>query len=101
MRVEQAARMDQGEIWDKSIANVAVTTGLLGGVAVSMFSKTLAMLFGLLVSGVQVCGSAHQQKKAMNAHVRTVYGFAWIQFLTDNQNTAIRQGNRFAFGDRR
>ena len=30
-------------------------TGLLGGVAVSTFSKTLAMLFGLLVFGVQVC----------------------------------------------
>jgi len=29
--------------------------GLLGGVAVSTFSKTLAMLFGLLVFGVQVC----------------------------------------------
>ena len=28
--------------------------GLLGGVAVSMFSKTLALLFGLLVFGVQV-----------------------------------------------
>ena len=28
--------------------------GLLGGVAVSTFSKTLALLFGLLVFGVQV-----------------------------------------------
>ena len=36
-------------------ANVLVTIGLLGGVAVSTFSKTLAMLFGLLVFGVQVC----------------------------------------------
>lgn len=31
--------------------------GLLGGVAVSTFSKTLAMLFGLFVFGVQVCRS--------------------------------------------
>lgn len=32
--------------------------GLLGGVAVSSFSKTLAMLFGLLVLGVQVSDGA-------------------------------------------
>ncbi len=32
--------------------------GLLGGVAVSSFSKTLAMLFGLLVFGVQVSDGA-------------------------------------------
>ena len=31
-------------------------TGLLGGVAVSTFSRTLAILFGLLVFGVQVHG---------------------------------------------
>ena len=36
-------------------------TGVLGGVAVSTFSKTLAMLFGLLVFGVQVCGGAQQK----------------------------------------
>lgn len=30
------------------------TIGLLGGVAVSSFSKTLALLFGMLVFGVQV-----------------------------------------------
>ena len=31
-----------------------IALGLLGGVAVSTFSKTLALLFGLLVFGVQV-----------------------------------------------
>jgi len=31
-----------------------VALGLLGGIAVSTFSKTLALLFGLLVFGVQV-----------------------------------------------
>ncbi len=31
-----------------------VALGLLGGLAVSTFSKTLALLFGLLVFGVQV-----------------------------------------------
>ena len=36
-------------------ANALATTGLLSGVAVSTFSKTLAMVFGLLVFGVQVC----------------------------------------------
>lgn len=40
-------------------ANALVTIGLLGGVAVSTFSKTLAMLFGLLVFGVQVCRCSH------------------------------------------
>lgn len=35
-------------------ANALVMIGLLGGVAVSTFSKTLAMLFGLFVFGVQV-----------------------------------------------
>ena len=29
--------------------------GLLGGLAVSTFSRTLAFLFGLIVFGVQVC----------------------------------------------
>ena len=37
------------------MANALASTGVLGGVAVSAFSKTLAMLFGLLVFGVQVC----------------------------------------------
>ena len=40
-------------------ANALVVLGVLGGVAVSTFSKTLAMLFGLLVFGVQVCRSAY------------------------------------------
>ena len=44
-------------------ANAPVTTGLLGGVAVSTFSKTLAMLFGLLVFGVQVYRSAHEEER--------------------------------------
>ena len=44
-------------------ANTPVTTGLLGGVAVSTFSKTLAMLFGLLVFGVQVYRSAHEEER--------------------------------------
>lgn len=46
-----------------NMANALVTIGLLGGVAVSTFSKTLAMLFGLLVFGVQVCCSAHGRKR--------------------------------------
>ena len=44
------------------MANALVMIGLLSGVAVSMFSKTLAMLFGLLVFGVQVCCSADEEK---------------------------------------
>lgn len=44
-------------------ANAQVTIGLLGGVAVSAFSKTLAMLFGLLVFGVQVCRSAQEEER--------------------------------------
>ena len=43
------------EIWSRDSADALVMIGLLGGVAVSTFSKTLAMLFGLLVFGVQVC----------------------------------------------
>ena len=31
-----------------------LSIGLIGGVAVSTFSKTLALVFGLLVFGVQV-----------------------------------------------
>lgn len=31
-----------------------ILIGLLGGVAVSMFSKTLAMVFGLAIFGIQV-----------------------------------------------
>lgn len=38
----------------QSGADCGCLAGLLGGVAVSTFSKTLAMLFGLLVFGVQV-----------------------------------------------
>ena len=34
----------------------------------SMFSKTLAMLFGLLVFGVQVCCSARHNEGVMIAH---------------------------------
>lgn len=37
--------------------------GLLGGLAVSTFSKTLAMLLGLLVFGVQVGRCAHGEKR--------------------------------------
>ncbi len=36
-------------------ADIRWLLGLLGGVAVSTFSKTLALLFGMLVFGVQVC----------------------------------------------
>lgn len=32
-----------------------VYTGLLAGVAVASFSKTLTALFGLLIFGIQVC----------------------------------------------
>lgn len=46
-----------------SMANALVMIGLLGGVAVSTFSKTLAMLFGLLVFGVQVCRCARKEKR--------------------------------------
>ena len=37
--------------------------GLLGGVAVSIFSKMLVMLFGLLVFSVQVGCCAHEEKR--------------------------------------
>ena len=50
------------EIWSPDSANALMMIGLLGGVAVSTFSKTLAMLFGLLVFGVQVCRWAQQKK---------------------------------------
>ncbi len=48
------------------MANALVTTGLLSGVAVSTFSKTLAMVFGLLVFGVQVCRGAYGQGREGN-----------------------------------
>ena len=51
------------EFWSRSRANALMITGVLGGVAVSTFSKTLAMLFGLLVFGVQVCRRARQKKR--------------------------------------
>ncbi len=48
------------------VANALVTIGLLSGVAVSTFSKTLAMVFGLLVFGVQVCRGAYGQGREGN-----------------------------------
>lgn len=36
-------------------ADARGSVGLIGGIAVSTFSKTLALLFGMLVFGVQVC----------------------------------------------
>ena len=44
-----------GEVWNEGLmAVLCCVVGLIGGVAVSTFSKTLALLFGLVVVGVQV-----------------------------------------------
>lgn len=45
------------------MANALVTIGVLGGVAVSTFSKTLATLLGLLVFGLQVCRNVDEDKR--------------------------------------
>ena len=68
----------------------------------STFSKTLAMLFGLVVFGVQVCccGSVHEEEQAM-LMFHSVYGFARIQRYTDDKATAIREGNRSEVSGRR
>jgi len=48
-----ARSMKEGEtVWQREAKASGV--GLVGGLAVSTFSKTLAFLFGLLVFGVQV-----------------------------------------------
>ena len=91
----------QLEMLSGNVANALVIIGLLGGVAVSTFSKTLAMLFGLLVFGVQVCRSAHGAKDTRKADVRTVSGFARIQCHTDNETATICKGNRPEVGSRR
>ena len=44
------------------MTDALASIGLLGGVAVGAFSKTLAMLFGVLVSGVQVCRNVDERK---------------------------------------
>ena len=44
------------------MTDALASIGLLGGVAVSAFSKTLAMLFGVLVFGVQVCRTVDERK---------------------------------------
>ena len=84
-----------------NVANAPVVIGLLGGVAVSTFSKTLAMLFGFLVFGVQVCCSAFEEGEKSNADVRTVSGFARLQYRTDSQAATICQGHRFEVSNRR
>ena len=64
--------MGEGEFLHGSMANPRlVTLGVLGGVAVSTFSKTLAMLFGLLVFGVQVRNPRHDGNgQAMLMHTQ-------------------------------
>ncbi len=52
--------------------------GLLGGLAVSTFSKTLAMLFGLLVFGAQVgrcAGGGKRQAMLMLAQYMASQGY--------------------------
>ena len=44
------------------MTDALASIGLLGGVAVSAFSKTLAMLFGVLVFGVQVGRTVDERK---------------------------------------
>ena len=44
------------------MTDALASIGVLGGVAVSAFSKTLAMLFGVLVFGIQVSRNVDQGK---------------------------------------
>jgi hypothetical protein len=37
------------------VGEMLIATGVLGGMAVSLFSKPLTLLIGLLIVGVQVC----------------------------------------------
>lgn len=73
-----------------------VTLGLLGGVAVSMFSKTLALLFGLLVFGVQVRIPESTGVKWMLIVPIKVRGIERNKYLADEENSAVCQRDKLA-----
>jgi len=68
---------------------------------VSSFSKTLAMLFGLLVFGVQVSDGAflHLGEGRLGRLMKgIVHGVERDQYCTNVTITELCQGDRFAVG---
>ncbi|KAF6223553.1 hypothetical protein HO133_000396 [Letharia lupina] len=70
--------------------------GLLGGVAVSTFSKTLAMLFGLLVFGVQYMASQGYNIIPTTKLQRYVKGIDLRSAVEDNVAFKLSFGLTFA-----
>lgn len=70
--------------------------GLLGGVAVSTFSKTLAMLFGLLVFGVQYLASQGYNIIPTTKLQRYVKGIDLRSAVEDNVAFKLSFGLTFA-----
>ncbi len=80
------------------------SVGLLGGVVFATFSRMLALLFGLLLFGVQVCvhpwdlvltrkdGRGVEVARA-NSQGNAVGSFQGLPF-TDGEDTALYQGGR-------
>ena len=79
---------------------IGYLAGLVGGVALSTFSKTLALLFGMLVFGVQVSFDSQREECDKRAERRadgeSVHGVKRIQRYPNITNTEIREGDRSA-----
>ena len=109
-QVVQVARLDgigrsgvrhkEGEVRELIMCDYDRAVGVLAGLAVSTFSRTLAVLFGLLVFGVQVSvplfmGLDAPLRGCMRADwrwnvVRSLQGV----LFTDRKDKAVRQRNR-------
>lgn len=74
--------------------------GVLGGVAVSSFSKTLATTIGLAIFLIQVWPPARQlSDQETRADDIAVYGVQRLQCYSNIKNTALCQGYRSALCD--
>lgn len=68
--------------------------GLLGGLAVSTFSRTLAFLFGLMVFGVQVRLEPSSSGRILGDLTESisVRGIEGIEYSTNDKAPEIYQG---------
>ena len=80
---------------------VLCVLGLLGGMAVSTFSKTLALLFGMLVLGVQVRRQRVSEMHRCCADESTVSRAERVQHNTDIEDTKVCERDRPAICNRR